>query len=219
MEVLKIKPSARLEEDVLAWAFEKNRVYSARSAYRMVKDDQAAAARASGNETSGSNDGLFWNAVWKLQVPPKVRVFCSRVLHNFLPSKSELKRRHVARESFCEVCGDHDKSLYHLFFECLVARRLWSEIKKLTGVSVPSLHPCTWATDVLDAKVCTPKGAAVLICGAWTLWTGRNARRHGCKTWEPGATARYISSMLEELASLKMPSQLSCKAGSFDALE
>ena len=45
----------------------------------------------------------------------------------------------------------------------------------------------------------------MLVCGAWTLWTGRNARRHGRKVWEPGATVRYISSLLEDLASLKTP--------------
>ena len=72
---------------------------------------------------------------------------------------------------------------------------------------IPDLHPCTWATDVLHADICPASSAATLICGAGTLWTGRNARRHGRKVWETGATARYISSMLEELSSLKMPPQ------------
>lgn len=58
--------------------------------------------------------------------------------------------------------------------------------------------------DVLHADTCSSSSAAMLICGAWTLWTGRNNHRHGRKVWEPGATARYISSMLEELSSLKM---------------
>ena len=137
-------------------------------------------------------------------MPPKVRVFWWRVLHNSLPSKAELNRRHVARESFCEVCGDPDESLYHIFFQCPVARRFWTEVKKLSEIIIPRLHPCTWATDVLHAQICLAKVSAMLICGAWTLWTGRNAHRHGQKVWEPGATARFISSMLEELASLKM---------------
>ncbi|KAF8670744.1 hypothetical protein HU200_050409 [Digitaria exilis] len=45
----------------------------------------------------------------------------------------------------------------------------------------------------------------MVMCGAWTLWSGRNARRHGRKVWEPGATVCYISSLLEDLASLKTP--------------
>jgi len=43
----------------------------------------------------------------------------------------------------------------------------------------------------------------VRFCGAWALWTGHNGRRHGRKIWEPGGAARYVSSLLEELASLQ----------------
>lgn len=38
-ETLKIKPSAKLVEDVVAWAFEKNGVYSVRSAYKLLKNE------------------------------------------------------------------------------------------------------------------------------------------------------------------------------------
>lgn len=175
-----------------------------RSAYRFLKQDQTAKARATTNEQSDSGSGC-WGAVWKLNVPPKIRVFWWRVLHNSLPSKHELHRRHVAHESYCEMCGDPSESLYHVFFTCPMARRFWREIKKLVGMSVPNLHPCSWTTDVLCREVCSPILAATIVCGAWCLWTGRNARRHGRKTWEPGATARYISSLLEDLASLKTP--------------
>jgi hypothetical protein len=207
VEVLKIKPSNRLENDVLAWAFERNGIYLVRSAYRLLKEDQMAATMAATGETMASGDERAWSAAWKLIVPPKVCVFWRRVLHNSLPSKAELKRRHVAMENFCEMCGDPDESVYHVVLLCPVARRFWDEVRKLTGVRIPDLHPCTWATDVLHADICPTSSAATLICGAWTLWTRRNARRHCCKVWEPGATARYISSMLEELSSLKMPPQ------------
>lgn len=56
---------------------------------------------------------------------------------------------------------------------------------------------------MLCANVYSSTMAAMVVCGAWTLWSGQNARRHGRKVWEPGASVRYISSMLEELASLK----------------
>jgi hypothetical protein len=36
-EILKLKPSARLEKDVLAWAFEKNDISSVRTCYRLLK--------------------------------------------------------------------------------------------------------------------------------------------------------------------------------------
>jgi hypothetical protein len=39
------------------------------------------------------------------------------------------------------------------------------------------------------------------------LWSGRNAKRHGRKVWEPGVAARYISKLLEEMAMLKVPTK------------
>jgi hypothetical protein len=41
-EVLKIKPSSRLQEDVMAWALERNGVYSIKFAYRLLKEEQEA---------------------------------------------------------------------------------------------------------------------------------------------------------------------------------
>jgi len=203
-EVLKIKLSNRLDEDVIAWAHEKHGAYSVKSAYKLLKRNQMEKAMADDNrQASASGDSTFWKVLWKLNVPPKVRVFWWRVLHNSLPSKSELKRRHVARESHCEVCGSRDETLLHVFFDCPLAKRFWKEVKKETGMPVPSIQSCTWARDVLHMRSGRIATTETIICGAWALWTGRNARGHGCKSWEPGATARFISKLLEDLASLK----------------
>lgn len=77
----------------------------------------------------------------------------------------------------------------------------------MMGVALPDMHPCTWAADILRSEVCPKTTASAVICGAWALWTGRNACRHGRKAWEPGAAARFISTLLENLASLKQPTK------------
>ena len=123
--------------------FEKNRLYSVRSAYRLLKNDQAAKAMATTEEAGpacqwervllhyyrgtafrearASREDRAWSLVWKLNVPPKVVVFWWGVLHNFLPSKMELKRRHIAPESHYEMCGDLEENLFHVVFQCMVA--------------------------------------------------------------------------------------------------
>jgi hypothetical protein len=78
----------------------------------------------------------------------------------------ELKRRHIERESFCEVCGDPDESLCHVFFLCTLAKRFWREVKKLAGVEIKALHPCSWATDIFKAEICSALTATWLVCGA-----------------------------------------------------
>ena len=212
-EVLKIKPSLRLQHDVLAWALEKNGTYSVRSAYRMLKDDHWAVSMAGSNEQAPSEQSNVWRALWRVNVPPKIRVFWWRVIHNSLPSKSEMKRRHIEKESFCEVCGDPDESLYHVFFLCPVAKRLWAEIKRLFGIRINTLHPQSWTADIFRQEVCSSSSVEWLICGAWALWNGRNNRRHGRKVWEPGAIARYISGLIEEMSFLKMPAKSKNTAG------
>jgi len=122
-EVLKIRPSTCSTTDVLAWAYERNGVYSVRSAYHALKQDQMASAMAKGSETSSSNNSSFWSRIWRLNVPPKVRVFWWRVMHGSLHSKYELKRRHVAEECHCEMCADQEESLFHVLFACPIARR------------------------------------------------------------------------------------------------
>ena len=37
-------------------------------------------------------------------------------MHNSLPSNAEMKRRHIAKESHCEMCGDPDETLYHIIY-------------------------------------------------------------------------------------------------------
>lgn len=39
----------------------------------------------------------------------------------------------MAKESFCEFCGDPEETLYHVVFDCPVAKRFWSEVKKSLG--------------------------------------------------------------------------------------
>lgn len=80
-------------------------------------------------------------------------------------------------ESYCEMCGDQDESLYHtsIIFLCPCAKHFWKEVKKVSGVAtIPNLHPGTWMTGVLDVGICSAGTAEALVCGAWTLSTGRN---------------------------------------------
>jgi ribonuclease HI len=198
-EVLNIYTSMSLEEDILAWAHERHGNYSVRSAYRVLKKEQAANEMAAKSEVSGSLQSTIWKKVWKLNVPPKVRNFWWRVIHNFLPSKSELKRRHIEKESHCEVCGNSDETVFHVALECPVAKMFWAEAKIVWGFSVPRLHPVTWMVDMINHKE-----AARLVCGVWSLWTGRNARRHGRKVWKPGEAVRYVARLVDEMATLKV---------------
>jgi hypothetical protein len=116
-EILKIKPGARLQKDLLTWAFERNGMYSIRSCYRLLKQEAGKKEAFRFNGARSSEEQIWWKKVWKLDVPPKICIFWWRVMQDYLPTKAELMRRHVAREDHCETCGERSESLYHVVFK------------------------------------------------------------------------------------------------------
>jgi ribonuclease HI len=202
-EILKIRPGVRMQEDLLAWAYERHGCYSVRSCYRALKSEQDQIEAMKRNSTESSKDGFWWGALWRLNVPPKVQIFWWRALKASLPTKGELKRRHIEKEDHCEACGEPGESLYHVALKCTFALQLWKAAQEITGVRVPELHPGSWTRDVLAGDLCTPREAALIICGAWSLWSGRNARKHGKGRWNPQAAVRHVAAMVEALVCLQ----------------
>lgn len=189
---------------MFAWASERNGCYSVRSCYRALKNEQDQKEAMSGNAATSSDASHWWAALWRINVPPKVRIFWWRAMNNFMPTKGELKRRHVEKEDHCEGCGEPGESLYHVALKCTFACQFWRTAHEITGLQVPTLHQATWTRDVLSGDFCTPSEAALIICGAWSLWSGRNARKHGKDRWNPQAAVRHVAAMVEDFMCLQM---------------
>jgi hypothetical protein len=142
----------------------------------MLNDERCRLLQEDGPGLSSEGD---WKLIWRLEVPPKVRVFWWRVMHEFLPARQILHKRHIECLAACEVCGADQETIRHVLLECTMAKLFWENTKKLAGVKIPHMHPETWARDLLLAKVCPRREAAAIICGMWALWVARNRRHHG----------------------------------------
>lgn len=72
-EILKIKIPQGKVEDCVAWHYERNGVFTVRSAYKL-----AMLEKGSGPQTSSSsasvNDRSIWDAIWKAKVPEKIKI-------------------------------------------------------------------------------------------------------------------------------------------------
>lgn len=77
-------PTRQQYEDWWAWEPEKHGVYSVKSAYRKL---YGMNGRVDEMAPGGSSDEA-WKQIRKLVVPRKVKVFWWRVLHEFLPAKT-----------------------------------------------------------------------------------------------------------------------------------
>ena len=151
-------------------------MYTVQSAYLMLNDETCRLLQEDGPGLSSEGD---WKLIWRLEVPPKVRVFWWRVMHEFLPARQILHGRHIERLAACEVCGADQETIRHVLLECTMAKLFWENTKKLAGVKIPHMHPETWAMDLLLAKVCPRREAAAIICGIWALWVARDRKHHG----------------------------------------
>jgi hypothetical protein len=201
--VLKIPLSRYNMEDVNAWAYERSGVYSLRSTYKLLKDIQMADAdHVEGNSLISGGPGLWWKHLWKMKVPPKVRIFWWRAIHNFLPANAVLKHRHIAENSLCLDCGHPVETNFHTMFECTYAIRFWECIKNITDVKPPKFHPSTWAKDLLIGKMCSEDDATLIATCCLSLWTGRNNRNHGKERWSALAAAKFVSQMVEDVLNL-----------------
>lgn len=163
-------------DDVWAWEPERSGMYTVKSGYRKLYDEHCGQADEHTASTSGD---ITWSRIWKLNIPPKVRVFWWRVVNGFLPTRGELHRRHIEPLPNCEVCGLADESIKHDLLECTVARAFWEQVKVFTGVKIPMLHPVSWARDIVDPEVIKSIDAGVILCSMWSIWMSRNERKHG----------------------------------------
>ena len=84
-----------------------------------------------------------------------------------LPCMQELQRRHVSDYAACPMCGHGDESLYHCLITCDHAKLFWVEAEIVFAIKLPRLHPHTWATDLLDARLVPKKVAAIGITVSW----------------------------------------------------
>ncbi|CAL9222712.1 unnamed protein product, partial [Arabidopsis halleri] len=56
--------------------------------------------------------------LWALHIPPKLKTFWWRVLHNAIPVTDNIARREVKISSECLFCGDAKETTEHLPFKC-----------------------------------------------------------------------------------------------------
>jgi ribonuclease HI len=109
----------------------------------------------------------------------------------------------VAKEDYCETCGMAEEPLFHVAFKCSYALHFWQAARKVTGCKVPVLNERTWTHDLMLGELCLEKEMVLVICGIWSLWSGRNVRRRGKEKWNAMATVRHVSAMVEELMCLE----------------
>ena len=80
---------------------------------------------------SSSQMMMFWKQFWSIKCMNKILHFRWLMIHYALPV-GDLMRGSVADRS-CVMCGYVCESLHHVFWECVVAKKIWFRILRLLG--------------------------------------------------------------------------------------
>ena len=109
-------------ENKLYWSWTQNGQYTYKSGYRFLKKEEEVVRP----EVAQNRDKNLWRSIWSLQVPNRVKTFLWRVCHDAIPTKSNLKRRHILVDSLCECCWKEDKTPLHALWSCSELSSVWS---------------------------------------------------------------------------------------------
>lgn len=104
-----------------------------------------------------------------LKVSLKVKLFMWCFSKSILPAKDKLITCRVDVHSDCPVCGSHDESLLHLFFEYSLSLQLWDSMGKDWG---PVLSSLEWLVEVLSSL--NHESMYSIFMNLWGIWWNRN---------------------------------------------
>lgn len=83
-------------------------------------------------------EARWWNKLWKMKVPNKVKVFVWKSFHNSIPTMVNLRNHHVLVNGSCSVCKEEMETTDHALFQCSRAREIWEVLYPLMHVSSSS---------------------------------------------------------------------------------
>ncbi len=75
--------------------------------------------------------------IWKLRIPLKNKIFLWYLKKGVILTKDNLAKRNWKGSTKCCFCN-HNETIQHLFFDCHVARFVWSILFITFGINPPN---------------------------------------------------------------------------------
>ncbi|XP_004309882.1 PREDICTED: putative ribonuclease H protein At1g65750-like [Fragaria vesca subsp. vesca] len=113
-------------DDTIIWKLSHNGKFTVKSAYHSLF-------------LNSETEPWPWDFIWKLQVPPKVKIFLWTLIHDRLLTNKARVRRGLAIDALCPRCNFPLESLDHLFKDCTISTRIWSALHSPTCIKILGL--------------------------------------------------------------------------------
>lgn len=126
--VLNIRPSIMQDTmDELSWSCSSNGDYNVKTGFHLQRQNSMARLQEELRHNGTSNEiKSCCSALWKLNLPPKLKNFWWRVTYDSLPVTSKLRRRGIQVDDTCQTFAEEVEMLNHMLFHCRVSKEIWS---------------------------------------------------------------------------------------------
>lgn len=114
---------------------------------------------------------VLWQKFWNLRVPPKVKDLSWKAAANCLPTKTQLRSRHVNVDAICPMCQSHRETIPHFIVDCSFIRSCWYQLDAGLNTTVTGTF-ANWLVDKLRISEVGKRQTLAMIY--WALWKVRN---------------------------------------------
>lgn len=121
-------------DDLLAWNFTRDGVFTVRSAYHFrMSLNRARSGQPEPSSSAAMHKGYL--SLWDTNAPGKVKIHMWRMIHNGLAVGAELHRRRIKPGVFCVVCA-REETMMHRFWGCQHSIMFWDKLRKQVRLSL-----------------------------------------------------------------------------------
>jgi hypothetical protein len=191
-KIMQVQISRHGGEDFACWPHDKRGIYTVRSAYNFVRSSNFFLTRSSrgrGLNSRYNEEEKSWKAIWKVNVPNKMKIHLWRFAHDCLPSGVQLTHRQIPTSDSCVFCG-REETIVHSLLVCQHAQEVWRLIKSSFRIQLNMrdiLSTKSWLFDFLSDS--TDLETTVLAVTFWHIWESRNEVRNNHAQPNPYRTA------------------------------
>ncbi|PPD95929.1 hypothetical protein GOBAR_DD07047 [Gossypium barbadense] len=129
--ILTIPISDSRPEDIRVWKFEGTGEYTVKSDYRAIVTELLQNKPNLSPKTEEYR--RFYQGLWKLDIPAKIKIYMWRLFHNLVPHYENLARRTLCEEAVCPLCKTELETSDHLLWACVILQDIWDALKEVLG--------------------------------------------------------------------------------------
>jgi hypothetical protein len=165
-DICRIPLHSRALHDSIIWKSSPNGNYTVKSAYKLCLQ------LTSHDNFNVSGD---WRKIWTMQIPPKLKHFCWRMLRYCLPTRLKLHIRGVNCQTTCAVCSNATEDELRLFFDCPHAISCWKELNLWQRLE-QKMHQSGSFSSIIFAILADLDAdtQARFVAILWSIWRTRN---------------------------------------------